>query len=223
MILKDQNYVFIHIQRFKKFILKQSHKHLSPFGNAILAKKLYLQKEAYNETNYSPQANCQMLLPHRWSKIAMHLPGRTDNEIKNYWNSYLKKRIPSHDQTDQKANPKPKPEQIQPQTRNETAISDSMKALESPSFPRILFAEWLTRDLHGCPKAPGLENQWELNSKWKDSWPGEMPEESFAGGFEEGGMFEGLPPMNQGLGFVDLFAVSQVGVEGYMGCDVMMY
>ncbi|KAK9699422.1 hypothetical protein RND81_08G172300 [Saponaria officinalis] len=28
----------------------------------------------------------------KWSKIASHLPGRTDNEIKNVWNTYLKKR-----------------------------------------------------------------------------------------------------------------------------------
>ncbi|KAG8646446.1 hypothetical protein MANES_09G007100v8 [Manihot esculenta] len=33
------------------------------------------------------------LLGNKWSAIATHLPRRTDNEIKNYWNTHLKKRL----------------------------------------------------------------------------------------------------------------------------------
>ncbi|XP_061370892.1 transcription factor MYB106-like [Gastrolobium bilobum] len=33
------------------------------------------------------------LLGNRWSAIAAQLPKRTDNEIKNYWNTHLKKRL----------------------------------------------------------------------------------------------------------------------------------
>ncbi|MFS8031112.1 putative transcription factor MYB-HB-like family [Helianthus anomalus] len=39
----------------------------------------------------------QNKIGNKWSKIASKLPGRSDNEIKNRWNTHLKKRV-QHDQ-----------------------------------------------------------------------------------------------------------------------------
>ncbi|XP_010496562.1 PREDICTED: transcription factor WER-like [Camelina sativa] len=39
------------------------------------------------------------LLGNRWSLIAKRVPGRTDNQVKNYWNTHLSKKIGIENQT----------------------------------------------------------------------------------------------------------------------------
>ncbi|KAL8471167.1 hypothetical protein ACS0TY_028120 [Phlomoides rotata] len=52
-----------------------------------------LKRGAFSEKEENQIIELHARLGNRWSKIASHLPGRTDNEIKNQWNTRIKKKL----------------------------------------------------------------------------------------------------------------------------------
>ncbi|KAL5169046.1 Transcription factor MYB92 [Glycine soja] len=52
-----------------------------------------IKRGKFSEEEQQLIINLHSVLGNKWSAIAGHLPGRTDNEIKNFWNTHLKKKL----------------------------------------------------------------------------------------------------------------------------------
>ncbi|XP_076920438.1 transcription factor MYB7-like [Bidens hawaiensis] len=80
------------------------------------------------------------MLGNKWSHMSHHLPGRTDNEIKNYWHSHLKKKVQNSDN---------KKSQNRSCSSNHTITYSNVESSEvygCKYLPKILFADWLSLD-----------------------------------------------------------------------------
>ncbi|KAF6986970.1 hypothetical protein CFC21_004651 [Triticum aestivum] len=69
-------------------------------GNSCRLRWVNYLRDGVRRGNFSKEEDDLIVKLHatlgnRWSLIASHLPGRTDNEIKNYWNAHLSRQIHS--------------------------------------------------------------------------------------------------------------------------------
>ncbi|TKY65153.1 Transcription factor MYB113 [Spatholobus suberectus] len=55
-----------------------------------------IKRGDFSEDEVDMMIRLHKLLGNRWSLIAGRLPGRTSNDVKNYWNTYLRHRVYSH-------------------------------------------------------------------------------------------------------------------------------
>ncbi|KAL0299510.1 UNVERIFIED_CONTAM: Transcription factor LAF1 [Sesamum radiatum] len=132
-----------------------------------------LKRGAFSLEEQETIVTLHQILGNKWSQIAHHLPGRTDNEIKNYWHSCLKKRVSKMGETEADQvdcmNEQIQELELSPSSLKSTPQNSGFESLENMdvslmdtdesmqqsgnsrgaqkySLPKVLFAEWFSSD-----------------------------------------------------------------------------
>lgn len=118
-----------------------------------------LKKGAFSSDEERLIIDLHSKLGNKWARISAHLPGRTDNEIKNYWNTRVKRRLrqglplyPNEIQSSQQP-PPPHPHPQTPHLHLHKTISNNPTTTLPLFDPVSLSSSLFTRD-HPPPFLP---------------------------------------------------------------------
>ncbi|KAK4483190.1 hypothetical protein RD792_010370 [Penstemon davidsonii] len=129
-----------------------------------------LKRGALSEVEENQIIELHARLGNRWSKIASHFPGRTDNEIKNHWNTRIKKRLRILGVDPITHKPIEHKENVEEKTENESDIESSLnqnKKLKDEIKSSQSKANYLTNDYEFMNQSSNMELWIENNQEMK--------------------------------------------------------